>query len=140
MKPCPKPARKKRNYKRPAVLESVPLEDTEQKTVVDWLELNKVWFTANTPDRRFCNRLGYKKGVPDILIFDRPSMVENGLLYVGAAIEMKRRKGGQVSKEQEEWLHKLTERGWKCFIARGCDEAIKFLEECGYGYYKPNFI
>ncbi len=132
MRPVPKPSFPKRASKRPAPLESIPLEDTEQRTVIEWLQVHKILFSANVPDRRMCKRLGYVPGLPDILIYDRPTVVENGLVYVGAAIEMKRRKGGIVSLEQHEWLAKLTERGWKCCVARGCDQAIKFLEECGY--------
>ena len=131
--PVPKPTRRKRDFKRPTVKELVPLEDTEQMVVVDWLRLYKVLFSATVPDRRTCKRMGYSPGVPDILIYDRPTPVENGKLYVGACIEMKRRKGGVVSEDQKEWLAALEERGWKCKVALGCDDAIEFLEECGYG-------
>lgn len=133
MTSCPKPERKKRGFKRTTVIESVPLEDTEQYTVIDWLRAHKILHTANVPDRRNCHRMGYSKGVPDILIFDRPAMVQNGLVFVGAAIEMKRRKGGIVSPEQAQWLENLKELGWSCKVAYGADDAIQFLESNGYG-------
>jgi hypothetical protein len=132
MPPVPKPARKKREKIGRVRVESNPLEDTEQMCVVDWLRLHRVLFSATVPDRRICQRMGYSPGVPDLMIYDRPETVENGLVYVGAAIEMKRRKGGIVSAEQKIWIEGLAERGWKCKVALGADDAIQFLEECGY--------
>jgi len=131
--PVPKPTRTRRIEKRPVVRELNPMEDTEQMTVVAWLRAHKVLFSATVPDRRICQRMGYSPGVPDILIYDRPDTVENGLIYVGAAIEMKRRKGGAVSLEQKQWIADLTDRGWKCKVALGCDDAIEFLKSLGYG-------
>ena len=142
MTSVPKPSMagvKRRGYKRPAPMESLPTEDEEQRTVADWLDAHGVlWF--HVPNGGFrhiatamrLKKLGLKAGVPDIIIVDRPGMVENGKLYVGAAIEMKRRRGGMVSPEQNEWLLSLEQRGWKCKVAKGSDEAIKFLTECGY--------
>ena len=132
IRPVPKPTRIKREVKRPAPAERVPLEDTEQMTVVGWLRAHKVLFSATVPDRRICHRMGYSPGVPDIMIYDRPGMVMNGRVFVGVAIEMKRRKGGILSEEQKQWLADLELRGWKCKVALGCDDAIKFLQECGY--------
>jgi len=133
MPPIPKPTRIKRSFKRPAPMESNPMEATDQMTVVDWLRAHKVLFSATVPDRRTCQRMGYSKGVPDIMIYDRPLIIEDGMMFIGCAIEMKRLKGGVLSPEQKIWLSELKERGWKCHVAHGCDDAIKFLKECGYG-------
>lgn len=124
----PKPIRKKRDFKRPAVMESVPLEDSEQYTLIEWLKLHRILHTANVPDRRNCHRLGYSKGIPDILIFDRPEIVENGLVYVGTCIELKRRVGGALSVEQKQWLLDLHDKGWASYCVKGADAAIKLLE------------
>ena len=128
----PKPKRypKERFFKPRKIvrIEANPLEETEQKTVVDWLKAHKLLFTANVPDRRYCQRMGYSPGVPDILIFDRPLRVENGYLWIGAALEMKRRKGGVVSDEQQGWLDSLKNLGWITKVAYGCDDAIRWLE------------
>jgi hypothetical protein len=132
MPPVPKPTHRKRTEKRPVVIESNPLEMTEQMAVIDWLRLHRVLFSATVPDRRICKRMGYSPGVPDLMIYDRPQVVENGKLYVGVAIELKRRKGGVVSPKQVEWIKALSERGWLCFVAYGADMAIAFLEACGY--------
>ena len=133
--PSPKPPRKERvkNTLEKVVVENNPMEDTEQQTVVAWLRAHKILFSATVPDRRMCQRMGYIPGVPDLMIYDRPPIVENGLMYVGCAIEIKRRKGGVVSPEQAAWITSLRELGWACTIARGCDEAITFLKSLGYG-------
>jgi len=134
LRACPKPIRKKRDFKRPAVMEQVPLEDSEQYALIEWLKLHKILHTANVPDRRNCQRMGYSKGIPDLLIFTRPPIVSDGLVYVGCAIEIKRRKGGVVSPEQKQWLENLNDLGWACFVAHGADEGIKFLKGLGYGF------
>ena len=130
---CPKPTYKKRETKRKAPKELIPLEETEQKTVIDWLKWHNILFSATVPDRRYCNRMGYVPGVPDLMIYDKPPKVIEGFQFVGCAIELKRVKGGIVSPEQTEWLEKLTESGWACRVCYGADEAIKFLEYLEYG-------
>jgi hypothetical protein len=111
-------------------------EDHEQSVVVDWLDRHGVLFTAvplggkrNVITAARLKRLGAKKGVPDILIFDPPP----GDAAIGVAIEMKRRSGGTVRPEQREWLEKLDARGWVSLICRGADQAIEELTKLGYG-------
>lgn len=65
---------------------------------------------------------GVKKGVPDLFL-----PVPKGI-YCGLFLEMKRRKGGRVSKEQVGWLANLMSRGYKCVVARGFDEAREAIE------------
>jgi hypothetical protein len=67
--------------------------------------------------------------VPDVLIFDRPPTFPE---WKGAAIELKRKKGGGASDNQSDWLDWLTERGWITQVCHGIDEAIKALEQLGY--------
>jgi hypothetical protein len=144
LKPCPKPTRpEKRDFKRSAVTESVPDESNEQMTVVDWLRVHRIRFTATANgiythpvSMSRMKRLGVAVGLPDILIFDRPPMCIDGKLFIGAAIEMKRRKGGVLSPEQREWISALSELGWACVVAKGCDEALSFLSSLGYGERK----
>ncbi|MTI32805.1 VRR-NUC domain-containing protein, partial [Xanthovirga aplysinae] len=66
---------------------------------------------------------GYKAGYPD-MTFHEPRGIYHGLF-----IEMKKLKGGVVSKEQKAWIKKLKERGYKAEVARGCMEAIRILKE-----------
>ncbi|MHB1937038.1 MAG: VRR-NUC domain-containing protein [Acidobacteriaceae bacterium] len=115
----------------------VPTEDQEQRVVVQWLTLMRVRFThpANEGTKSavrgaIMKGLGLVPGVPDLLIFDPPPAVSGA---VGAAIELKRRRGGVVSDAQKEWLEALAERGWQVAVCHGADEAIATLEAWGYG-------
>jgi spore cortex formation protein SpoVR/YcgB (stage V sporulation) len=72
---------------------------------------------------------GMKSGLPDIMIFDSPPSAP---LMKGAALEMKKRIGGIVSDEQQDWLDYFNANSWVVGVARGQDEALKFLEEWGY--------
>ena len=66
-------------------------------------------------------RTGTKPGVPDVFL----AAARGG--YHGLYVEMKRRKGGQVSKAQREWLARLTQAGYCCKVCRGYDEARKAI-------------
>lgn len=120
----------------------LPTEDDEQRAVVQWLEVHRVEF-AHVPNGGYRTRveaaifrgLGVKRGVPDLIIFDRPPALPGA---PAAAIEMKRRKGGVVSPEQREWLEKLRQRGWAVAVCEGADQAIRVLEEWGYGRRNGN--
>ena len=117
--------------------EIIPNEEQEQLALVQWLELHKIRYT-HVPNegkhkvqyRAKQKRLGVKPGVPDILIFDRPPLYPEN---VGVAIELKRQKGGRVTPEQIAWLEDLKARGWAVAVCRGAMEAIRFLQELGFG-------
>jgi hypothetical protein len=47
--------------------------------------------------------------------------------YHGLWIEMKRRKGGQVSADQHGWMDALRAEGYAVAVARGADEAIEII-------------
>jgi len=65
-------------------------------------------------------QLGVCKGVPDYLIVDKRS---HRILFV----ELKRSKGGVVSKAQERWLEALS---WRhAVVCRGYKEARSTIEE-----------
>jgi len=122
--------------------EACPLEETEQITLASWLDWNKVLY-CHVPNGGYrhpvtANRFkaqGVKAGVPDILIFDRPYPVENGMMYVGVAIELKRKDKslGRLSDNQAQWISALRERGWLCNAFYGADAAIEYLKSLGYG-------
>lgn len=126
----------------------VPTEDEEQSVVRAYLDRigilwchvpNAAGIVGGEKDGRRIAKLvklrdmGQKKGVPDILIFERPT---TGLRahdrIPGAVIEMKRRKGGRLSPEQKEWLAHFERVGWLTAVCRGADEAITQLQEWGY--------
>lgn len=114
-----------------------PPEEHVQRTVAQWLDLHGVLW-CHVPNegrhkpqyRAKMAALGLKPGVPDILIFDLPPEVPDAR---GVAIELKRAKGGRVSKAQQEWLEELGGRGWVCAVCKGIDEALELLQGLGYG-------
>lgn len=75
------------------------------------------------------NAMGFSSGFPDIIIFDIPPDYPGSQ---GAAIELKRSKGGVASESQMEWLSKLGNRGWLVAVCNGADEAIDRLKDWGY--------
>lgn len=67
-------------------------------------------------------RTGLKPGIPDIFL-----PVGRGI-YHGLFIEMKSEKG-TVRKNQKEWHDALRTQGYKVEVCRGCDQAIKEIQE-----------
>jgi len=67
---------------------------------------------------------GVKPGVPDVLIFDVPDN-----RHKGVAIELKRKKGGQLQESQGKWLTKLKYNNWLTKVCHGADKAIDWLEQ-----------
>lgn len=66
---------------------------------------------------------GVKPGVPDLCL----PVARGG--FHGLYIEMKRRKGGRISPEQEAWLRELRKQGFRAEVCRGWEEAKNTLEE-----------
>ena len=145
MPAAPKPMRRKRIMnpaKKRIPKEMCPLEETEQITLASWLDWNNVLY-CHVPNGGYrhpvtANRFkaqGVKAGVPDILIFDRPYHNDEGKIYVGVAIELKRKDKslGNLSENQAKWISALRERGWLCNAFYGADAAIDYLKSLGYG-------
>lgn len=113
-----------------------PLEEQEHLALVDWLTKNRICF-YHPPNEgmhkvqylRKRKKLGVLDGMVDILIFDTPPFYPE---LKGAAIELKRRKGGVVSREQVEWMEALKNRGWAVAVCNGAGEALGFLRKLGY--------
>lgn len=66
---------------------------------------------------------GYKRGFPDVFIYEP----RGG--FHGLSIEMKKEKGGVVSKHQKQWKESLIRKGYKATIAKGFEAAVKILED-----------
>ena len=112
-----------------------PTEEQEQAVVFQWAEimenrypeLKLLYHVPNGGLRskseavRF-KRVGVKSGVPDICL----PVARKG--YHGLYIEMKRQKGGTLSKPQREWLDDLFAQGYLAVRCDGADEAISTLE------------
>lgn len=65
---------------------------------------------------------GVKAGAPDLCVAEP----RGG--YHGLWVEMKRAKGGRVSKEQREFHAELLARGYHVVVAEGADEGFRAIE------------
>lgn len=112
-----------------------PLERQEQSAFVDWLEAQGLLFSATAQStyttswnqKRLNHVTGLRKGVPDMLVLIPKDKSKDGGGYC-LFIEMKRLKGGSVSKEQRVWLdsiNALETPYTQAYIAKGAAEAIK---------------
>ena len=130
-----------------------PTEDKEQMDLAEYLNHRFGYFGwVHVPNQRWAKvqylrklaKMGVKKGFPDILIFERATYrdeVINGVFYhgkdigdfrfVGMAIELKRQKGAKpiTSREQNNWLKALEQKGWAAVVAYGVQDAINKIEE-----------
>lgn len=107
-----------------------PTEDYEQRVLANRLRgTDLLWCHVPNGGKRdprtgaAMKRHGVKPGVPDILIFTP------GHDGKPTAIELKRIKGGQVSKEQKQWLLDLQNAGWHTEVAKGADKAWETINE-----------
>ena len=139
----------------------LPTEEQEQVALAQWLDLMRLrWCHVPNDGARHkatagkLRALGVKAGVPDILIFDRPTACEEdgrtrhtmiawpkdvqhhcALHAPGVAIELKRRglTGSSISAAQKDWILALRAREWIVRACFGAEEAIAFLTKLGYG-------
>ena len=119
---------------------TTPLEDAEQKTLINHLEYlrlqGKVLEYSAHIDNMFvpipvaakAKRLGKRKGYPDITI----CLASGYLLYV----ELKREKGSTTYPEQEVWMQVLNRYPQvKAKICYGFKDAEAFIDE----FLEPKF-
>ena len=104
-----------------------PSEHIEQREFVSWFRKRhrgvRIIAIPNGGQRSIATaaRLkaeGVMPGVPDLFI---PAW--------RVWIEMKREKGGSVSADQKEWIAYLEECGYRCFVARGAEDAKRQIIE-----------
>lgn len=129
----PKPSTKSRKRAMP----TDPTEDEEQMALFTWAhhmaatghipELSRLFHVPNGGRRgpaeagRF-KAMGVKPGVPDVFL-DVPRGGFHGL-----RIELKRRNGGKVSKDQTDWIDWYNANGYRAVICYGWDEAREEIE------------
>jgi hypothetical protein len=97
--------------------------------IVRWLRKRGVFFAHVPNEGRAPNlkvAMGLLKGMPDLMIFDRPNTGE-----VGLAIEIKT-KTGRVRPSQRKVLGKLKDRGWRVMVTRSYAACVVELESLGY--------
>ena len=113
-----------------------PHEDEEQAAVLAWANGHRQQYPAlcmlfHVPNGGHRGKAeagrfkaqGVKAGVPDLCL-----PVPRGGCH-GLWIEMKRRKGGTVSDDQQWWLEELNARGYRAVVCRGSDEAVAELKK-----------
>lgn len=124
----------------------VPTEAEEQGLLFRWAEIARGRYPAldllfhipnggkrgKSEAARF-KAEGVKAGVPDLFL-----PVPRGKAH-GLFIELKRRKGGRVSKEQAIWTISLQAQGYRAEVAKGWEEArdiiIEYLAGGPYSKY-----
>lgn len=107
-------------------------EEIECVALVEYLELlqaqGKVILFTHTANETYTTSwrqkhrnkaLGVRSGIPDYVV-----VTKDKVLF----IEMKRKKGGVVSKTQKEWLAHLGGKETVAVVCNGFDEAREFLE------------
>ena len=113
-----------------------PLEVWEQEQTFLWINSHKIheprlhlaYGTLNGVRlsvglRLKMKRQGNRAGVPDIVL-PAKSHCEK---YPGLYIELKRTKGGVVSKDQKEYMGLLKEEGYMVVVCKGHREAIDMI-------------
>jgi hypothetical protein len=107
--------------------ERIPTEHEEQRAFVQWFRQThpgvRIFAIPNGGARNIATAARLKSegvcaGVPDLFI---PAW----RLWV----EMKRTKGGSLSKEQKDWIAYLQSAGMWAIVGIGCDDAIKKTQE-----------
>ena len=93
-----------------------------------WLHssLNGIYIPASAATRariiRHMQAEGMKKGIPDLFL----PVARRG--FHGLYMEMKRDNGGEVSKEQKEFLAFAEQQGYYPVVCHGYSEAVEILE------------
>ena len=111
-----------------------PSEHEEQAAIFSWSErvehlwpelrllhgsLNGVRLTIGQAKK--AKRAGLKRGFPDIFLPVARSK------YHGLFIELKKEKGGSVSKDQKEILNLLCKQGYYACVCKGSKIAIEII-------------
>ena len=108
-----------------------PTEHLEQVTLISWYRRtykNELLIAIPNGGKRHIKTAvamkqeGVSKGFPDLFL-----PVPNSKFY-GLFIEMKRQKGGIVSKEQKSWLEYLNSVGYQATVCKGFLEAKEVIE------------
>ena len=75
-------------------------------------------------------KMGVKSGVPDLIILEPPPAHPDAK---GLVMEVKRSKGGSLSRNQEDWLERFKGAGWIAIVCKGAEDAYEQLQTLGYG-------
>jgi hypothetical protein len=116
---------------------TIPTEYQECVALAQWLDRHEVIYThvplgglRDAKTAAILKRIGTQAGVPDYLIFSRPTRT---FVYRGIAIEVKRRLGACPSRQQLQWIDRLDGCGWLTIVAYGAGDAVNKLQTLGFG-------
>lgn len=107
-------------------------EYSEQVAIVNYIKYKylNILFTASAGGMRTSigvakkmKAMGYARGTPDLWIMESKSGF-NGLI-----IELKREKGGVLSREQKYWLSELTKRNYLAVCCYGFEDAKETIDK-----------
>ena len=110
-----------------------PLEAEEQVTLIDYLEIKNLKFTAipnstftKSPKQKIKNwKQGLRKGFPDLIVIVPCGDGKKRLV----CIELKRTKGGVLRDDQKEWIAAIDEcEQTGAFVCYGATEAIDLID------------
>ena len=108
-------------------------EYEEQCLLVQYLELKNIKFSKIAQETftrswgiKIKNKMsGLRRGVPDMLMIISQKNEKDKLIF----IEMKRTKGGILSKEQKGWKDALNKcQGVESFVCYGYEEAKELID------------
>lgn len=127
--------------------EIIPLEDDEAIAFADWLRLNNIPHHHIGSEARSGTRnavirgaklkkMGQTRGYYDYDVYVPVKGIDGEVdCYELIKIELKRRKGGTVSKEQKAWGKIYEMAGIPNAVCKGADEAIEFVKK----FIQPNY-
>ena len=114
---------------------NTPSEHAEQCHVIQWAvlesrrnpKLNLLFAIPNGGRRSIgvakkMKAEGVKAGIPDLFL------PITSAFYNGLFIEMKKKTGGTLSKEQKQWISLLSRENYRVQVCKGADEAIKVIK------------
>lgn len=121
-------------------IDRIPTEDSEQMEVVRFLRIKGIPHHHSPNESSPGNqgkmrsmkmkKMGTSAGFPDLLIFLPVTGIDGEVeSYQPIAIEMKRKKGSNTSKEQKLWLNRLELAGIPSYVCKGADEAKEKIQE-----------
>jgi hypothetical protein len=110
-------------------------EALEQKAVVEYIE-NRGWLFSATLGGAFFNgnfgiikklhREGWRRGVPDLIIFIKRKAGDTVLVF----LEMKKNAKGKTTEEQDLWLAEAEKvQGCTGIVGYGAIDAIQKLDD-----------
>lgn len=71
---------------------------------------------------------GLKKGVADLFLPVPKRAPDGSIVSCGLFIEMKKKRFGVLSAEQEAFLQQMRKNGYEAVCAAGADEAISIIK------------